>query len=474
MAKPSLQDIDTSDTFQIWLNSTNEIINIIRTETLTASILGDTTGSESNPLKSTLIGDFTANTVAASDLIRVDSISPNIGSSTIGISSPVTVNATVKNTATFSSSAGARTRYSGSSVSWDVGFESNAVPDFIIDSGTGTRKFALKRNGELSIVGGLNIGSNGQNKKVRLNRDLGPASHAFISRSFDGPAFTAESTGLGLTGAFESVVDNPLTYFLWCSYGAIDSFIGGIRSNSSASGILLRTGNWDAGLSDNGADFIINTGNLATEELKLTPSGQLSLSGDIRVGTSGNNKRIRLNTDLNTFPGHALISKSFNGPAITADGRGLGLAGVIESVSDNPSSYFLWCSYGSIDGTFLGGVKPNNSATGVLYQSISDYRVKRNIESIGSGSADILRKIPVRSFNFKNKSEKMTGFIAHELQEYVPEAVSGNKDEIDANGKPIYQGVDNSKLVPLLTASLQEILSKMDALEKRLEAVERN
>jgi hypothetical protein len=73
------------------------------------------------------------------------------------------------------------------------------------------------------------------------------------------------------------------------------------------------------------------------------------------------------------------------------------------------------------------------------------------------------------------------GFIAHEAQAVVPESVTGTKDEVDVNGKPIYQGIDQSKLVPLLTAALQEAIAKIETLEAqnatfeaRLAALEAN
>jgi hypothetical protein len=63
------------------------------------------------------------------------------------------------------------------------------------------------------------------------------------------------------------------------------------------------------------------------------------------------------------------------------------------------------------------------------------------------------------------------GFIAHEAQAVVPESVTGAKDEVDADGKPIYQGIDQSKLVPLLTAALQEAMERIEQLETEMAAV---
>ena len=66
----------------------------------------------------------------------------------------------------------------------------------------------------------------------------------------------------------------------------------------------------------------------------------------------------------------------------------------------------------------------------------------------------------------------MDGFIAHELQTVIPEAVSGTKDEVDSEGQPKYQGVDTSFVVPLLTAALQEAVAKIEVLETKVAALE--
>ena len=75
------------------------------------------------------------------------------------------------------------------------------------------------------------------------------------------------------------------------------------------------------------------------------------------------------------------------------------------------------------------------------------------------------------SFNFKSTDKNklvIDGFIAHEAQEVVPEAVTGLKDAIDKNGDPIYQSIDQSKLIPLLTAALQEAIERIKALENKI------
>ena len=57
------------------------------------------------------------------------------------------------------------------------------------------------------------------------------------------------------------------------------------------------------------------------------------------------------------------------------------------------------------------------------------------------------------------------GFLAHEVSSIVPEAIDGEKDAVDADGKPSYQNIDQSKLVPLLVATIQELEARIAALE---------
>lgn len=86
-----------------------------------------------------------------------------------------------------------------------------------------------------------------------------------------------------------------------------------------------------------------------------------------------------------------------------------------------------------------------------------------------SRSIDNISKMRLVEFSYKDDPEKTIhlGFIAHELQEIVPTAVEGTKDEIDENGNPVYQKVLYGRLVPDLVASIQWILKKINELENK-------
>jgi hypothetical protein len=122
--------------------------------------------------------------------------------------------------------------------------------------------------------------------------------------------------------------------------------------------------------------------------------------------------------------------------------------------------------YGS---TSVGNIKINSTTTS--YNTTSDYRLKENVAPISDG-IDRLKQLKPSRFNFIGHEEVVDGFIAHEAQTVVPEAVSGEKDAVDFEGNPDYQGIDQSKLVPLLTAALQEAVAKIEALEQRINNLE--
>tara|TARA_R100000353_G_C6509962_1_gene196360 strand:+ start:81 stop:2882 length:2802 start_codon:yes stop_codon:yes gene_type:complete len=134
-------------------------------------------------------------------------------------------------------------------------------------------------------------------------------------------------------------------------------------------------------------------------------------------------------------------------------------------------------------------------ATSVAYQTSSDYRLKENVVDVSDGIDRVKQLNPVR-FNFIGEDRIVDGFLAHEVSDVVPEAIGGEKDAMKdeeyevspavyndegelvteavmgTRSVPDYQGIDQSKLVPLLTAALQEAVAKIEALEARVATLE--
>jgi len=112
------------------------------------------------------------------------------------------------------------------------------------------------------------------------------------------------------------------------------------------------------------------------------------------------------------------------------------------------------------NGTAVGRITVSSGATS--YVTSSDYRLKQDIVPMTGALAKVSALNPV-TYKWKSDGSSAEGFIAHELAEICPQAVSGEKDAVDAEGNPQYQGIDTSFLVATLTAAIQELKAIVDA-----------
>jgi hypothetical protein len=119
----------------------------------------------------------------------------------------------------------------------------------------------------------------------------------------------------------------------------------------------------------------------------------------------------------------------------------------------------------------LGGTITIQSGGGTSYNTTSDYRLKEDILPM-IGALDKVSQLKPVTYKWKIGGSDGQGFIAHELQEVVPDCVTGEKDAVDAEGNPVYQGVDTSFLVATLTAAIQEQQTIINDLKARITALE--
>jgi len=111
----------------------------------------------------------------------------------------------------------------------------------------------------------------------------------------------------------------------------------------------------------------------------------------------------------------------------------------------------------------VGSIRTNGTAAS--YNTASDHRLKENVTADWDATTRLKQLNPVR-FNFiADADTTVDGFLAHEVQSVVPEAISGTHNEVDDDGNPVYQGIDQSKLVPLLVKTIQELEARIVALE---------
>ena len=111
----------------------------------------------------------------------------------------------------------------------------------------------------------------------------------------------------------------------------------------------------------------------------------------------------------------------------------------------------------------VGTISTSGSSTS--FNTSSDYRLKENVNYTWDATTRLKQLKPAR-FNFIADSDiTVDGFLAHEVSSIIPEAITGTKDAVDNDGNAIHQGIDQSKLVPLLVKTIQELEARITALE---------
>ena len=168
-------------------------------------------------------------------------------------------------------------------------------------------------------------------------------------------------------------------------------------------------------------------------------------TGRMRIGNSGNVSIATTSTGGNSAL--TITASSFSGGIKIFGANGQ----VIQSFE--------------VGGNVVGRIEVNNSAT--IYSTSSDYRLKENVVTDWDATSRLKQLKPSR-FNFKtDKATTMDGFLAHEVSSIVPEAISGEKDAVDADGNIEPQGIDQSKLVPLMVKTIQELEARIATLESK-------
>jgi len=187
--------------------------------------------------------------------------------------------------------------------------------------------------------------------------------------------------------------------------------------------------------------------------------------GDFTFTANGSSERMRITSGGDVLFGTTGIP---NGTSVYGTAFESTSSGRMELNFGTSSAGFLyhirfWNPNGGV-----GSISTEGSSTS--FNTSSDYRLKENVVPM-EGALDRVDALNPSRFNFISDPEKtVDGFLAHEVAEVIPEAISGEKDAVDEEGNPIYQGIDQSKLVPLLTAAIQELNAKIQELENKLTA----
>ena len=176
----------------------------------------------------------------------------------------------------------------------------------------------------------------------------------------------------------------------------------------------------------------VGTNYVPTERMRITSGGDFEFkNGTLKVGDSTTAELLIIPTTNNTAPALLQFHKEDTGASTVLQ--------------------FLQAS------TQKGSISYTNTTTS--FNTTSDYRLKEDLQDFAG--LDMVSKIPVYDFKWKTDESRSYGVMAHELQEVLPDAVSGDKDAEEM------QGVDYSKIVPLLVKSIQELKAEVEELKSK-------
>lgn len=271
MAKASIQDITTTQTFQSWFDKTNEIVGLLREEVVTASTGGDsTTGNV------TLVGDLDASNISTSGVLQTNTITNFTGGNDIVFNSSLQVEGASDICTTFNFGAtGGLTRYSSDTFSWDIGLQGT---NFIINTGVGDNEFELSSAGTLTIP------------------DL-VVTGVISGATFGGAGFVFDTADL--TGTTDGITEGTTNLFY--TSGRVNTTISSTVNKTFVDALNINADTLD---NVNSTLFMRNDGD-------QTLDGNLIVVGDIT--SSGSASDIRLKENLIGIDGALSKTNTLNG-----------------------------------------------------------------------------------------------------------------------------------------------------------------
>jgi hypothetical protein len=189
----------------------------------------------------------------------------------------------------------------------------------------------------------------------------------------------------------------------------------------------------------------------------------LSATNVLAFGAGGTTERMRITSAGDLLVG-ATAQYVDTGHIVTnTTGATFGIT-IRDTASTTGGMSFINSSNTRVGAIFIG-------ASSTTYSTTSDYRLKEDVQPMAGALAKVSALKPV-VYKWKSTGETDEGFIAHELAEVCPSAVTGEKDAVNEDGSIKPQGIDTSFLVATLTAAIQEQQQMIETLQAKVAALE--
>jgi len=244
------------------------------------------------------------------------------------------------------------------------------------------------------------------------------------------------------------------------NYNGVTYILGYNAYRSVASGYLYTTTAYSASLfgsgSTGGFQWNIAPSGTAGTAITFTQAMTLDSSGNLMVGKTVSGQILTNGFEYNNSATYISSCSSTAGNT----------SGYFANTAGSGTRYLI-----RFYGTSAEVGKITHDGTNTTYATSSDYRLKENIAPM-TGALSTVSKLKPCTYTWKSNNATGQGFIAHELQEVCPQAVVGDKDAVDKDGNPDYQGIDTSFLVATLTAAIQEQQALITTLTARITALE--
>lgn len=321
-------------------------------------------------------------------------------------------------------------------------------PNLIFNDGTSTNNIVLQNTQGRFGIWNYGAGSWIERLSVDSSGNVGvgvtPSAWGSNSKALQvgGGTASVSSTGAGSTAsrfAHGAYFDNTNWLYQYTGVGPALYQVTGANAGSTHA-------------------WYIAPGGTAGNAITFTQAMTLDASGNLGVGTT--NPAAVFGTVRSGFV--ATGASGAIGAKVDATGRACLIAWNADTAGDNNFVQF----FTEATLTSRGSITYNRGAGQVAYNITSDYRLKEDIKPL-TGAVNRIASLKPSTYKLKETGSACEGFIAHELAEVVPMAVTGTKDAVDADGKPVYQAVDLSKVTPLLVAAIQELTARVEALEAK-------